>query len=166
MTISYIGIGSNLAQPIEQVKQAIENLADLPETSLLDASSLYASKPQGPQDQPDFVNAVAKVETQLSSLALLAALQQQELAQGKIKKRHWGERLIDLDIILFGDEVINLPELQIPHLEMVNRDFVLLPLQQIAPGIQIPNQANITTLIERLPEQFIFPIENLVNSPK
>ncbi len=106
--ISYIGIGSNQADPIKQAKQAIEALKGLPNTQLTNKSSLYCSAPMGPQDQPDYINAVAQLDTQLSALDLLDELQKIELLQGRERKENrWGPRTLDLDIILYGDQQIN-----------------------------------------------------------
>ena len=154
----FIGIGSNLNQPAQQVLTAFENLKTLTETEWGGASSLYGSKPQGPQDQPDFVNAVAQIRTQLTPLALLDALQELEQAQGKVKKRHWGERLIDLDILLYGDETIQSERLTVPHPYLTERDFVLLPLQEIAPDVALPDGQKLPGLVEKLPETFVIPL--------
>ncbi len=155
MTLAYIGVGSNLSEPIKQVKTAMLNLDLLQKTSVVDKSSLYFSKPQGPQDQPDFVNAVVKIATELTAKQLLLALQKQEIEQGRVKKRHWGERVIDLDILLFGDTQIEDTKLTIPHPQMHVRDFVLLPLAQIEPKIVIPKQLPITELINNLANKFV-----------
>ena len=105
--ISYIGIGSNQAQPIEQAKQAITALSNIKDTKLLMCSSLYRSAPMGPQDQPDYINAVAKLETRLSALELLDALQVIEQEQGRERKAlRWGPRTLDLDILLYADQEI------------------------------------------------------------
>ena len=154
MATAYIGIGSNLEDPCLQVNTAILNLDKLPHSNLISQSSIYSSKPQGPQDQPDFVNAVAKITTTLSPLELLSSLQKQEQAQGKIKLRHWGERLIDLDILLFDNVEINSEKLTIPHSQMHLRDFVLLPLAEIEPNIEIL-ATPINQLIDQLTETYI-----------
>lgn len=154
----YIGLGSNLANPVEQIKTAFKALASLPQTRVIKHSQLYASKPQGPQDQPDFVNAVSLIETALEPLALLEALQRLEQEQGKVKKRHWGERLIDLDILLFNSQVINLERLTVPHKEVANRDFVLLPLAELSAGLLIPNLGLVESLIEQLETTYVVPI--------
>lgn len=156
MVDAFIGIGSNLLNPVVQVKNAISALEHLPNSHLESVSSLYSSKPQGPQDQPDFVNAVARVKTALSASSLLNALQSIELAQGKVKKRHWGERLIDLDILLYDAVTINSPELVIPHPELTNRDFVLLPLAELVEDL--PIFGSIATLIDALEETFVYPM--------
>lgn len=155
-SVAFIGLGSNLNNPVSQVELAITNLAKLPKTQLLKSSSLYFSKPQGPQDQPDFVNAVAKVETGLSAQELLTALQEQEQSHGKKKIREWGERIIDLDILLFGEQVIKTANLQIPHPQLSLRDFVLIPLQQVEPSLSIPgHDASLESLILSLPSRFV-----------
>lgn len=134
-SIAYISLGSNLNNPQKQLKHALEAISNLENTTLLARSSFYASKPQGPSDQPDFLNAVCKISTQLDPFTLLNALQTIEKAQGKKKIRHWGERCIDLDILLYDQDIIETPDLTIPHPQMLNRDFVLVPLAEIAPEI-------------------------------
>lgn len=126
--------------------------------TLMSASSLYASKPQGPQDQPDFVNAVAKIKTQLSATSLLASLQTLEKEQGKVKKRHWGERVIDLDILLYGSVTIQTTTLTIPHPEIPYRDFVLLPLSELV--LELPLLGNVSNLIDALDETYVYPLNN------
>lgn len=141
MTNVLIGIGSNLEGPKDQVRKAISTLKDVPDTVLLKASSLYSSKPQGPQDQDDYVNAVALVSTNLSPIQLLLALKNIEAQFGRVKKRHWGERIIDLDIVFYGQDEVELldPDLVIPHREALNRDFVVMPALEIAPDWVLPN---------------------------
>ncbi|MCQ4265171.1 2-amino-4-hydroxy-6-hydroxymethyldihydropteridine diphosphokinase [Stutzerimonas stutzeri] len=130
----YIGLGSNLADPQQQLRGALQALAELPQSNLAAVSSLYASDPLGPADQPRYVNAVAVLETGLAPLALLDALQHIELAQGRERKtERWGPRTLDLDILLFGDRMIDEPRLQVPHYHLQARAFVLYPLAEIAP---------------------------------
>ena len=146
--ISYIAIGSNQAQPIEQAKQAITALNNIKETILITCSSLYCSAPMGPQDQPDYINAIAKIDTTLSAIELLDALQAIEQAQGRERKENrWGPRTLDLDIILYGDKAIDNERLTVPHYGMKEREFVLYPLFEIAPILQMPDG---TSLIEML----------------
>lgn len=146
--ISYIGIGSNQADPVKQAKQAIKALQSLPESQLITCSSLYSSSPMGPQDQPDYVNAVAKLETQLSALELLDELQKIELVQGRERKENrWGPRTLDLDIILYGREQINSTRLTIPHYGMKVREFVLYPLFEIAPDLVLPDSTVLSQLV-------------------
>ncbi len=130
----YIGLGSNLADPQRQLRGALQALAELPQSRLVTVSSLYASDPLGPADQPRYVNAVAALDTDLAPLALLDALQRIELAQGRERKaERWGPRTLDLDILLFGERLIDEPRLQVPHYHMQARAFVLYPLAEIAP---------------------------------
>lgn len=134
-----IGLGSNLADPIRQVLNALNALSDLPETRLTRHSALYQSSPVGPQDQPDFINAVALLETRLSPLPLLDALQSLEHAAGRIRHRHWGERTLDLDILLWHDQRIDLPRLRVPHPHLRQRAFVLRPLLDLVPAATLPD---------------------------
>lgn len=154
----YIGLGSNLQDPASQVERALQSIDQLPKTRLLKHSRLYSSKPLGPQDQPDFVNAVCLIETELDPQALLFALQQIELNQGRIKKRHWGERNIDLDILLYADKTLQTQTLTVPHPEIAQRDFVLLPLAEIAPGLLIPGLGQVEDLISQLETTFVIPL--------
>lgn len=148
----FIGLGSNLDQPANQLKQALKLLAQLPDTELLSHSSFYGSKPVGPQDQPDFINAVAQLNTTLSPEILLQQLQAIEQQQGRIKKRHWGERTIDLDILLFGQTEIDTPNLTIPHKEISQRDFVLKPLLELEPQLSLPNGTRLSSLLPLCPD--------------
>lgn len=129
----FIGLGSNLENPLEQLRQAKGAIAQLPQTQIIAVSSVYQSKPVGPQDQPDFLNAVLSIATEFSPQQLLIALQQIEQQQGRQRIQHWGPRTLDLDILLFDYQVITQPDLTIPHPEMFNRAFVLVPLVEIAP---------------------------------
>lgn len=139
MTVCYIGIGANLDNPSLQIKLAIESLSKLPNSKLLAVSAIYGSKPLGPQDQPDYQNAVAKIETVLEPLTLLDALQAIEAQQGRVKLRRWGERCIDLDVLLYGQHTLSHPRLNIPHSELKKRSFVVIPLREIAPDLVLPD---------------------------
>ncbi|WP_439327636.1 2-amino-4-hydroxy-6-hydroxymethyldihydropteridine diphosphokinase [Lonepinella sp. BR2357] len=150
MAIAYIALGSNLNQPVQQLNAAIEAMAVLPQTQVLAVSSFYRSKPLGPQDQPDYVNAVAKLQTELAPLALLDALQQIENQQGRVRLRHWGERTLDLDILLYGQLVIQSERLTIPHYDMHNREFVIVPLYEIDKDLHLPNGLSLSDLIENV----------------
>ncbi|GAA5215915.1 2-amino-4-hydroxy-6-hydroxymethyldihydropteridine diphosphokinase [Corallincola platygyrae] len=154
MATCYIGIGSNLGDPIAQAKQAIDALTTIAHTQLTNVSGLYRSKPLGPQDQPDYVNAVAELETKLEPLALLDALQHIEQTQGRTRKaERWGPRTLDLDILLFSEQVIDIPRLQVPHYHMRQREFVILPLAEIAPELKMPDDGvAIKTLAAQLPD--------------
>lgn len=160
-----IGLGANLNDPQAQIQHAMLSLSKLPHTRLVKASSLYASKPQGPQDQPDYVNAAVHLETALTPLELLLACQTIEQQQGKQKVRHWGERLIDIDILLFDFLVINTPDLTIPHPFMTQRDFVLLPLQEVWPDCLLPDQSCLSDWIAQLPETFVMALSTSFTNP-
>lgn len=137
MPTVYIALGSNLDNPLKQLQQAVRSLQNF--ANGLVVSPFYGSKPLGPQDQPDYVNAVAKFETELSPLDLLDALQRIENEQGRVRLRRWGERTLDLDILLYGNEKIESDRLTVPHYDMHNREFVIVPLYDIAPDLVLPN---------------------------
>ncbi|MBU2925072.1 2-amino-4-hydroxy-6-hydroxymethyldihydropteridine diphosphokinase [Colwellia sp. 4_MG-2023] len=150
-TIAYIGLGSNLSEPIEQVKNAIKAIRKITQSSILSVSSLYLSKPMGPQDQDNYINAVLSLETSLSPIELLDALQAIENEFGRVRKENrWGARILDLDILLFGNQVINSERLVIPHYGMTEREFVLIPLAEISPLLQLPNGQNISSLSQNI----------------
>ncbi len=148
----YIGLGSNLATPLEQLRSALAALAALPHTRLIAQSSFYSSDPLGPADQPRYVNAVAALDTELSPLALLDALQTIELEQGRTRKaERWGPRTLDLDILLFGERLLDEPRLTVPHYHMHARAFVLYPLAEIAPDLKLPDGRALTELLGACP---------------
>ena len=145
--ISYIGIGSNQSDPIKQTRLAIETLQGLPQSVVTQCSSLYSSTPMGPQDQPDYINAVVEIDTQLTALRLLDELQKIELLQGRVRKENrWGPRTLDLDIILYGNESINNTRLTIPHYGMRVREFVVYPLLEITPDLTLPDGQSLAQL--------------------
>jgi len=135
----YIALGSNLADPVRQVKQALSHLAQLAQTRLIMRSSLYQSRPMGPQGQPVFINAVAALLTQQSAQQLLSELQSVESAMGRQVTERWGPRIIDLDILMFGDVRSATDSLQLPHPGMLLRNFVMQPLAEIAPQLILSN---------------------------
>jgi len=140
MTLSFIGLGSNLEQPAQQIHTAFTELAKIPNTKLEKTSRLYRSTPLGPQKQPDFINAVAQISTELSPKQLLKCLQQIENSFGRKRHKIWGmPRIIDLDILIYGNETISTTDLTIPHPGLHQRDFVLYPLSEIAPDLILPN---------------------------
>ena len=152
---AYIGLGSNLENPRDQVTRALEELAAIPETTLIDASSLYRSAPIGPEGQPDYINAVARLKTRLSPLQLLDALQTIEDAHGRVREERWGARTLDLDLLLYGEQHIQHERLTVPHPEMHRRAFVLVPLAEIAPELEIPAKGGVMSLLERCEEMDI-----------
>lgn len=143
----FIAIGSNLDHPVIQVKTALNELQNLPNSKFISASSLYQSKPIGPQNQPDFINAVAAIDTNLTASNLLTELQQIEHRHHRVRKMPWGPRTLDLDLLLYGNDVIQLPKLIVPHPELEKRAFVLIPLAQIAPDLTLPSGKKLSTII-------------------
>ena len=146
--LCYIGLGSNLDNPKQQVIEALNALDKIPNTALLKHSSLYRSDPVGPPGQPDYINAVAALSTHLEPERLLDELQAIEQDHQRIRKIHWGPRTLDLDIILFGSQIIMTDRLTIPHPYAHERSFVLWPLAEIAPeDLQFPNGNTLTHLL-------------------
>jgi len=156
----YIGLGANLVEPVAQLQAAVTALGQLLETRLVQVSRFYSSKPMGPQDQPDYVNAVAALDTRLTPLALLRALQQIELAHGRQRKaERWGPRTLDLDILLFGMQQIDHPELTVPHYGMQLREFVLYPLAELAPDLILPDGVALQSLLQQVPLNGLTPLQ-------
>ena len=148
----YIGLGSNLALPEKQIKDACVSLAAIPDSAFITCSSLYQSQPMGPQDQPDYVNAVALIETALSPELLLQQTQLIESQQGRIRKgNRWGPRTLDLDMLLFGQQQIDSEYLTVPHAGMKLREFVLYPLFEIAPDMILPCGEKLADLLLTCP---------------
>lgn len=148
--ITYVGLGSNQENPVGQVRRALHELAALPSTRLGASSRFYRSAPLGPVDQPDFINAVAALETQLPPDTLLAELHSLEARHGRVRSGlHWGPRPLDLDLLLYGDAVINGPDLQVPHPGLPERVFVLYPLAEIAPDLAVPGRGTVKELLQR-----------------
>ncbi|TKA88644.1 2-amino-4-hydroxy-6-hydroxymethyldihydropteridine diphosphokinase [Guyparkeria sp. SB14A] len=137
--VATIGLGANLGDPVDQIERAVEAIDSLPLCQVRAVSGLYANPPIGPQDQPDYVNAVAEIETALAPEALLRALKGLESAAGRSYTRHWGERMLDLDILAFGDRRIDTAELTVPHPEIARRHFVLAPWLEIRPDARLPD---------------------------
>ncbi len=148
----FIGLGSNLQNPHSQVNRALFEIDEVPNISVLARSSLYRSKPMGPANQPDFVNAVVKVSTVLEPSTLLHALQYIEKQHRReSSSQRWGPRTLDLDILLYGDLQVSSKGLHIPHAGVTKREFVLIPLQEIDAHLIIPGKGAVNELIERLP---------------
>ena len=150
MTIAYVGIGSNLDDPRAQVLGAFEELDTLPHTRLVRKSSLYRTAPVGHEQQPDFINAVAQLETGLPAERLLAELQGIEKRHGRERTFKNAPRTLDLDLLLFGDSKLNLPQLTVPHPRMHERAFVLQPLLEIAPQLPFSLESCAGQNIERI----------------
>ena len=158
--VAYIGLGSNLDDPVRQVSNALDELAHCDGVRLTAHSRLYRSPPMGPQDQPDYINAVARIETRLSPEALLETLLAIEQAHGRERgDLRWGPRTLDLDLLLFGDRVICSERLTVPHPGLPQRAFVLYPLQEIAPGLEIPQFGSLAALCARCPRGGLEPLD-------
>lgn len=137
---AYIGLGSNLDDPVRQIRSALGALAGIPESRLVASSALYQNPPMGPQQQPEFVNAAAALLTRLSPEDLLAAMQSIEQAHGRRRDGpRWGPRTLDLDLLLYGDRRLQSASLTLPHPGLVERPFVLLPLLELAPALRLPD---------------------------
>jgi 2-amino-4-hydroxy-6-hydroxymethyldihydropteridine diphosphokinase len=147
VTRAFIGLGANLGEPQTQVRRGIEALRDLPHTRLVSASSLYRSAPMGYKNQPDFVNAVAEIETSLAPRKLLEELLAIETRFGRARTFPDAPRTLDLDLLLYGDRIIAEPGLTVPHPRMHERAFVLAPLAEIAPEAVVPGKGTAATLL-------------------
>lgn len=151
MTIAYIGLGSNLSEPVKQVQHAVTAIGEIAQSHILCVSSVYLSKPMGPQDQDDYINAVLALKTQLSAIELLDALQQIENNAGRVRKENrWGARILDLDIILYGNDTIENERLTVPHYGMKEREFVLLPLAEITDDLYLPTGESVNLLANNI----------------
>lgn len=133
----FIGLGSNLDNPRQQVCTALDELAQLPSTELLAASPLYYSKAVGPGEQDDYINGAAMLNTELTALELLDQLQAIEQRHKRLRLEHWGPRTLDLDLLSYGDDIIDHPRLQVPHPFLAERNFVIYPLYDLAPDLKL-----------------------------
>jgi 2-amino-4-hydroxy-6-hydroxymethyldihydropteridine diphosphokinase len=148
----YLGLGSNLAEPSVQISRALRSLTKVKDTSVVSCSSLYASLPMGPKDQANYVNAVVYLHTNLAPLELLAATQAIELEQGRERKNErWGPRTLDIDILIYGNELINNDELVVPHYGMNVREFVLYPLLELNPQLCLPGGEILADIAKNCP---------------
>jgi 2-amino-4-hydroxy-6-hydroxymethyldihydropteridine diphosphokinase len=150
--VAYIGLGSNLENPVEQVKSARTSLAAVERIEELAFSGLYRSTPMGPQDQPDYINAVMSVKTSLTAHELLHCLQAIEHGQGRVRTgERWGARTLDLDLLIYGDRQIRTPDLIVPHPGIPSRNFVLYPLFELTTQLLVPGMGMIADLIATCP---------------
>jgi 2-amino-4-hydroxy-6-hydroxymethyldihydropteridine diphosphokinase len=157
---AYIGIGSNLSDPRAQVLRALDAIASLPDIQLVLRSQLYGSRPLGPPDQPDFVNAVAGVLTRTEPLELFHELQAIERSFGRpAHRKKWGPRVLDLDLLVYGSIRSDDPKLRLPHPGIVERNFVLYPLAEIAPQLTVPGIGRVIDLKGRVSSEGIWPLE-------
>ena len=156
---AYIGLGSNLNDPLQQVVSAVADIEALASIKNIAVSPLYTSQPVGPQDQPDYVNAVMRIKTCLSPINLLKQLQAIENKHGRMRSIRWGARTLDLDVLLYNNQIIGLVDLVIPHPELANRAFVLYPLADIAPpDLRIPEKGLLSDLLAACSSQGLHKI--------
>jgi 2-amino-4-hydroxy-6-hydroxymethyldihydropteridine diphosphokinase len=158
---AYIGLGSNLDDPVVQINCALEGIAGFEATRLITASPLYSNPPMGPQDQPDYVNAVAGLLTSKPAQELLELMQglEQQMGRARAEGDRWGPRVIDLDLLIYGREQMSVPGLDLPHSGISERNFVLLPLCNIAPTLHVPGQGAVNVLTARVDGDALVKIE-------
>lgn len=152
MVQAYIWLGSNIDDPPAQLKRALESIAKLPLTKLIQVSRFCETKPLGELEQPNYLNAAAEISTDLSPHELLSHLQAIESSQGRRREERWGSRTLDLDILLYGEEIIQTENLIIPHYDLKNREFVLQLLYEISPELCLPTGESIKMLKDSLPQ--------------
>jgi 2-amino-4-hydroxy-6-hydroxymethyldihydropteridine diphosphokinase len=158
---AYVGLGSNLDQPAVQVRSALAALATIPQTRLVRESSLYGSRPMGPVSQPDFINAAAGLLTQLEVGDFFSHLRALERRLGRLPPRErWGPRRIDLDLLVFAQLRIDTPALQLPHPGIVERNFVLYPLAEVAPELPVPGCGRIAELLARVTPEGLWRLDS------
>lgn len=139
MTRCYLGLGSNLRSPTRQLRQAVATLRLLPRSTVIKLSRIYVSKPLGVRAQPAYCNMVISLQTSLPAKSLLYHCQLIENKQQRTRKLHWGARTLDIDLLLYGNQVIGMRDLIVPHPHMLTRDFVLIPLLEIEPSVRMPS---------------------------
>lgn len=144
--MAYVGLGSNLADPLNQLVSAVAELTRLPVTTLVAQSPFYRSRPVGPQDQPDFINGAVCLETELDAHTLLDQLQAIEQQHQRRRDQRWGPRTLDLDLLLFGGQTLDDARLTVPHRELPHRDFVLQPLLDLEPSLVLPDGRSLAAL--------------------
>lgn len=152
MALAYIGIGSNIGDRLSNIYKAVSLIEDSPDVRVTNKSSLYETVPVGYLDQPDFLNAVIEIKTSLKPLELLQTTKRIENKMRRKRERRWGPRTIDLDILLYDEVEMNEPHLHLPHPEITNRAFVLVPLSEIAGGLTHPIGKTINELLADLKE--------------
>lgn len=157
----YVGLGSNLHQPAQQLSRALQALQQLPLTRLICASSFYQSEPMGPVPQPDYLNAVAGLLTQQPMAEFFRALRALEVALGREPPRQrWGPRSIDLDLLVFGSQRADQADLTVPHPGIVQRNFVLYPLRELAPDLTVPGLGRVAELAAKVDASGIRPLQH------
>jgi len=160
MVLACIGLGANLGDAQAMVRAAIQALDGLPQTRLVAASRLYRTPAWGNEDQPDFINAAVALETGLAAPVLLEHLLATEQVFGRVRAagEHWGPRTLDLDLLLYGEQVISLPQLKVPHPFLHQRAFALRPLADVAPGVLIPGHGTVRDVLADMKTCDIEPI--------
>lgn len=146
----YIGLGSNMGDKAENLARARQMINSVDDTEITKTSSLYKTAPWGKTDQDDFINQVIEIETELTPLELLHQLQNIEIKLGRQRNEQWGPRVIDLDVLLYGEETIEMAELKVPHPYLMQRLFVLMPLQEIEPELIFPDGSKIVEVLNRI----------------
>lgn len=160
---AYIGLGSNLADPVQQILTALDELCSIPQSQPVARSALYRSAPMGPRDQPDYINAVAAIDTRLNAKHLLDYLQDIEQRHGRVRDgERWGARTLDLDILMYGSEISSDPDLTLPHPGAHERVFVLAPLFSIAPQAEIPGKGRVVDLLHACGSQRIEIVDSTI----
>lgn len=156
MTLCYLALGSNLRTPTRQIHQAMHLLKSLPHTTIKKKSQSLISKPCGMRSQPLYCNAVVLIDTKLPPHTLLRYCQTIERHKGRIRKKRWGSRTLDIDLVLYGTQVIKTPTLTIPHPRLCERDFVLVPLLNISPKATLPNRRSLAAVLHDLKTRYVF----------
>lgn len=161
MIRAWVGLGSNRGDPAAHLRAAVSGLAGLPQSRLVRISPVYRTAPQGRTDQPGFLNAVAELETALEPAALLEQLQALEAARGRRRDHEvrWGPRTLDLDLLVYDDRYIREPGLEVPHPRLAERAFVLVPLADLAPDLEVPGMGRVSDLRSRVDTSGIVPAE-------
>jgi 2-amino-4-hydroxy-6-hydroxymethyldihydropteridine diphosphokinase len=162
--VACVALGANIGEPLRQIEAGFSALAALPGTRLIARSSLYRSAPVGYADQPDFINAVAMIETALTPHALLDAVLNIERVNGRIREFPNAPRTLDLDIVLYGDVVLQEPGLTIPHARMLERAFVMLPLAEIAPDVVVPGHGRVSELSGRVSAESVAQLQRMAET--
>ncbi|VFP79693.1 2-amino-4-hydroxy-6-hydroxymethyldihydropteridinepyrophosphokinase [Candidatus Erwinia haradaeae] len=156
MNRTYLALGSNLKNPLHQIFSALQNLSDIADSYITDISRLYYTPPYGPVYQPDFLNAVVAMDTHLHPEDFLNQTQSIEKKQGRLRQSYcWGPRTLDVDIMLWGNQTIKTSRLIVPHHDMHNRAFMLIPLLDIAPSLFLPNGKNIFEILNSLDKSVV-----------
>lgn len=164
MITCYVALGSNLDDPLRQLRDATAALKDLPRTRLLAVSRAYASAAVGPGEQPDYLNAAARMDSGLAPVDLLDALQAIEARHGRVRGQRWAARTLDLDLLLYGAESMETERLTLPHPRMTERNFVLYPLREVAEAnFMLPDGRNLDTLLRACPGEALVPISDLLD---